>query len=152
MDIKELLKQKEGFSQVEIPEIAGKPISEEEDLFGEVGKEKIESLKRIVSEIKVLIKERESLSKSINSECEKIKTEINNFLLDNEALPADERDAMKEKNDLRAKKIAISELQLNEKIDCWKDVGILKRELRAYERELLEKEARLNSLNKLLKE
>lgn len=151
MDLKELLKQKEGFSQLKIPEIPENSILKESSFFEEVGKEKIDSLKKTILEINILIEEREDLSEDINSECEKIKTEINNFLLDNETLPED-RDAMKEKNDLRSKKIAISELQLNEKIDCWKDVGILKRELRNYERELIEKESRLNSLNKLLKE
>lgn len=46
----------------------------------------------------------------------------------------------------------MAELQLNEKIDCWKDVALLKKELRVYERELKEKQSRFNSLSKFLDE
>lgn len=143
------LNQNQGFSQLKIPEISLNTV--ENSSFDEFGKEKIDSLKKSVSEIKELVKERQMLSKNIHAEGEKIKTEINNFLLENVAVE-DDRDAIKEKNELRTKKIAISELQLNEKVDCWKDVALLKKELRDNERELIEKESRLKTLNKILSE
>jgi len=59
---------------------------------------------------------------------------------------------LKKKNSLRHKKIEISEMQLNEKVSCWKDVAVLKKELRENERELAEKEERLKTLNKFLEE
>jgi DNA repair exonuclease SbcCD ATPase subunit len=141
------------FSQIEKPEIS-RNISNE-NLFKEIGREKIESLKNAVSEINLLIKERENLSQILFNECEKIKTEINNFVFENEALEenvSDPRDLIKEKNNLRHKKIEISEMQLNEKVSCWKDVAVLKKELRENERELAEKEERLQTLNKFLEE
>jgi len=151
MEIKDLLKQNRGFSPLELPEIAEKaPL---DFRFDELGKEKIESLEQSISEIKTSIEERKLLSKKTFEECEKIKTEINNFLLENQASDFEEnKDIIKEKNDLRSRKIAISELQLNEKIDCWKDVANLQRELRNYEKELIEKQSRINSLNKILEQ
>ncbi len=141
-DISDITGITEGFSQ-----------SEDQDLSIEVGKEKTESLKKSISEINDLVVSREKLSKETFDEAEKIKTEINNFLLENEAskiADSDLRDNTKEKNDLRSKKIGISELQLNEKIGCWKDIALLKKEKRVYEQELNEKEARLLMLNKLM--
>ena len=132
----------EGFSQ-----------PEDQDFSMEVGKEKTESLKKSILEINELIEEREKLSKTTFVEAEKIKTEINNFLLENEASKISDpegRDSVKEKNDLRHKKIEVSEFQLNEKIGCWKDVALLKKEKRVYEQELNEKEARMNMLNDLM--
>ena len=118
--------------------------------------EKIESLKSSVFEIKKLIEERENLSKKFIQEGESLKSDLNNFLIENESFSnhpnINQSDFIKEKNGLRSKKIEISELQLNEKIDCWKDVALLKKELRINERELNEKQERLNSLNKLLEE
>ena len=69
-------------------------------MFKEIGKEKIESLKNAIFEINTLIKERETLSASLFNEGEKIKTEINNFVLENEALEenvSDPRELIKEK-------------------------------------------------------
>jgi len=122
----------------------------------EIGKEKIDSLKRTIKEIKELIDGREELSREIFNEGEKIKTEITNFLLENDAPHLQDspeaREAIREKNALRQKKIEISELQLNEKVSCWKDVALLKRELRERQRELDERESRMNMLGDILKE
>ena len=131
-----------------ISEIGEIPLKE--PLFDNIGQERIDSLKKSISEIKQLIKEREKLSKEVVQECERLKTEINNFLLENENIELTEHDALLERNNLRAKKISVSELQLNEKIDAWKDIGILKKELREYEQELSEKENRIKALNEIL--
>jgi len=123
-----------------------------EPLFDDIGKERIESLKTSILELNKLIVERERLSKEIVKECEVLKTEINNFLLENENIELEDHDAMLERNNLRAKKMAIAELQLRERIDSWKDIATLKRERREYEQELSEKESRVKVLNKILEE
>jgi len=46
----------------------------------------------------------------------------------------------------------ISELQLNEKINCWKDISQLKKELREYERELQEKNERSEALARIMED
>jgi hypothetical protein len=146
-------KQPEIPNITEIPEIARDSLRE--PLFDDLGKDKIESLKKSISEIKFLVKEREKLSKDLFNEGEKLKTEINNFIIENEnanisTTSVSTNELLREKNELRSKKIAISESQLKEKIDCWKDVAVLKKELREYEKELSEKESRILALNKIL--
>ena len=136
---------KEGFSHLEIPQ--------NREFSTEIGKEKINSLNKSIGEIKTLITERENLSKDVFQEGEKIKTEINNFLLENQGKIVEaDSSSVKEKNDLRHKKIEISEFQLNERINCWKDVALLKKELRENERELNEKQERLKVMAGLLEE
>lgn len=149
MENENILSKQSGFLQPEISEILSNTSA---NSFGDLGKEKIDSLKKAISELKILIQEREKLSKENIQEAEKIKTEITNFLLENQSLFNGEKEGAIEKNELRAKKIEISEHQLKEKIDCWKDIALLKKELRQHEKELSEKESRLNELNKILKE
>jgi hypothetical protein len=139
---------KEGFSELKPLEISGKTFQED---FGEIGKEKIIALKKAVKEINQLIVEREKLSSEIFEEGEKLKVEINNFILENKStIEPHFGDSMREKTDLRHKKMEISELQLNEKIECWKDIALLKKELRIYEKELIEKEGRLKILDEIM--
>jgi hypothetical protein len=134
-----------GFSQLEI--------SQDKDFSTEIGKEKVLSLNQSIGEIKNLIGERENLSTEVFQEGEKIKTEINNFLLENQGKVSEEaRDSVREKNDLRHKKIEISEFQLNERINCWKDVALLKKELRINEMELNEKQERMKVMAGLLED
>ena len=148
-EVKEALKK--GFSELEIgknPRIPG--VSD--DSFGEIGKSKIDALKKSIEEIYEMIRGRERLSRKIHEEGETLKSEIKGYLAENEKMQIASSDPAREKNDLRHKKIEISELQMNEKIGCWKDVALLKKELREYERELLEKEERLKMFNKILNE
>jgi DNA primase large subunit len=111
-------------------------------------------LKKAISEIKQLIEERKKLSLEFIKEGEAIKSEISNLILTNESTlrALGQNEALIEKNALRNKKVEISELQLNEKIDCWKDIALLKKELRIYEKELSEKEGRIKELNNILME
>ena len=82
-----------------------------------------------------------------------MKREINNFLL--ESSPKNNLDLSefaKERADLRKKQIEISEIQLNEKVGCWRDIAELKKELRDREKELYEKESRAEEIKKILEE
>lgn len=123
----------------------------EEPQAFDFGKEKIDSIKESISEINELISGREKLSKEIFNEGEKIKTEINNYLME-KRVHEDPNDIIdpKEKVELRKKKIEISELQLNERVSCWKDVALLKKELRERQRELNDKMARIDAIDKIL--
>jgi len=151
MEINGLPKLNLGFSSEKNPEISEKP---SEDFSSGIGKEKVEALKKSIFEIKEMVVGRNKLSRQIFQEGEKIKTEINNYLIENEGVGVgtDSHDLIKEKNDLRSKKVGVSELQLNEKIGAWKDIALLKKELREYERELIEREERMNMINEILEE
>jgi mevalonate kinase len=119
-----------------------------------VGQERVDSLKKAVSEINQLVEERKKLSLEFIKEGEALKSEISNLILENESTlrALGQNEALIEKNSLRNKKVEISELQLNEKINCWKDVAMLKKELRIFEKELSEKEGRMKELNDILNE
>ena len=139
--------QKVGFSQLKTPEITENP-----SFLEGLGKAKIDALQKSVEEINLMVEQREVLSTEIFEEGEKLKSEINGFLSENEKNVIGGSDASKEKNELRKKKIEIAELQVNEKVSCWKDIALLKKELRETERELSEKQERIDSLNKLMEE
>jgi hypothetical protein len=116
--------------------------------FESVGKEKLDSLKKSIVEIKELILEREGLSNELFDEGEQIKADITNFFVEN---PAGEQE-VREKIALKQKQVEISELQLKEKVSCWQDVSVLKKELREKEKELAEKQGRMDMLGKILEE
>jgi len=120
--------------------------------FNSIGKAKLDSLKELVVEIENLIKERTNLSGGFIKEGEKMKTNINNFLMENAPKGEDDSEFARERAELRKKQIDISELQLNEKIGCWRDIALLKKELRENEKQLNEKESRAEMLGKILTE
>ena len=113
--------------------------SETKDNFESVGKAKLDSLKETVTEIEKLIKERNILNENFINEGEKMKRDIKNFLLENMPKGEDDSEFARERADLRKKQIEISELQLNEKVGCWRDIALLKKELRDRTKELSEK-------------
>lgn len=117
-----------------------------------VGKAKVDSLKDLVIEINEMIKERETLSKRFIKEGETMKANIHNFLLENAPKGEDDSEFTRERAELRKKQIDISELQLNEKVNCWRDIALLKKELREDTKELNEKESRAEMLGKILEE
>jgi len=141
---------KKGLLDSNKTEIPAKP---NEEMFKSIGQEKIDALKKSNEEIHELIRSRKKLSLQVFEQGEVLKKEITAFILENDRIPlADQREIMREKNDLRNKKVAMAELQLNEKINCWKDIAQLKKELRENERELTEKEERAKMFNRMLED
>jgi hypothetical protein len=131
------------------------PVSERnsssfDDSIGQIGQARIESLKEAVVEIEELIDSREKLSGQIFSDGESMKREITNFLAENAVQNPDDPVEAQERSALRRKKIEVCELQLKEKVDCWKDVALLKKEMRENDRELSEREGRIDMLNGIL--
>ena len=120
--------------------------------FDSVGKAKVDSLKDQVTEIKTMVGERNVLSRRFIKEGEKMKTNINNFLLENAPKGEDDSEFTRERAELRKKQMDISELQLNEKIGCWRDIALLKKEMRESMKELNEKESRADMLGKILED
>jgi hypothetical protein len=116
--------------------------------FASIGKEKLEALNSSIDEIKQLIKERQELSDEIFDDGEEIKSDITNFFVEN---PTGEQE-VREKIALKQKQVDISELQLKEKISCWQDVAELKSELREKQKELAEKQGRMDMLGKILED
>ena len=115
--------------------------------FQKIGKEKIDSLKSLIKELEDLIVEREKMSKQITKEGDSMKADINKFIVENKVVsPEDARD----RNGLRQKQIEISEMQLNERVTSWKAVVLLKKELRERQKELTDKQDRINMFEDIL--
>ncbi|NPE26653.1 hypothetical protein HNV12_01460 [Methanococcoides sp. SA1] len=117
-----------------------------------VGKAKLDSLEANIQELQNMIKERNTLSGSFIKEGEGMKSNIKTFLIENAPEGEGDSEFARERAELRKKQIEISELQLNEKINCWRDIALLKRELRENEKELNEKKSRADMLGKILTE
>lgn len=120
--------------------------------FESLGSNKVNSLKETVEEIEELIEERKILSEKFMKEGEAMKTKINNFLMESKPQGEDDSDFAKERAELRKKQIDISETQLSEQVECWKDIALLKKELRDRVKELNERESRAEMLGKILEE
>ncbi|MCH7850162.1 MAG: hypothetical protein IH845_00785 [Nanoarchaeota archaeon] len=116
-----------------------------------VGEGKVDSLKDTIEEIDSMISERINLSDKFIKEAEGMKTNINNFLMENAPKGEDDSEFVRERSELRKKQIDISEVQLNEKVGCWRDIALLKRELRERTKELNEKESRSEMIRDILK-
>jgi len=117
-----------------------------------VGKAKLDSLEENIKELKSMITERNTLSKNFIKEGEGMKSNIKTFLIENAPEGEGDSEFARERSELRKKQIEISELQLNEKVNCWKDIALLKKEMRESEKELNEKESRAKMLGKILNE
>lgn len=120
------------------------------DTFDELGNVKVASLRENIKEIEMQIDERMAISQEFEHEGEKMKMEIKNFLLSNAPMGEDDSEFSRERAELRRKKIEINESQLNEKINCWRDIVQLKRDLREKQKELFEREHRMETMQKLL--
>jgi len=120
--------------------------------FDSVGKAKLDSLKEQILEVESMIGERNTLSKNFIKEGEGMKSNIKTFLMENAPAGEDDSEFARERSELRKKQIEISELQLNEKVNCWRDIALLKKEMRESAKELNEKESRSEMLGKILNE
>ncbi len=108
---------------------------------------KIDSLKEAIEEIEEMIKQRGKISSALNEEADKIKNKMENLLLSSDLRDSD---SVREQLAFRQKQVEISEMQLNEIVNCWRDIAQLKKELREDQRELSEKQSRMEMLNKIL--
>ncbi|HDL02302.1 MAG TPA: hypothetical protein ENH20_00535 [Candidatus Pacearchaeota archaeon] len=117
-----------------------------------MGKPKLDSLKEQILEVEEMIKERNTLSKNFVKEGEDMKSNIKTFLIENAPEGEGDSEFARERSELRKKQIEISELQLNEKVNCWRDIALLKKEMRESAKELNEKESRAKILGDILTE
>ena len=117
-----------------------------------VGRAKLDSLENNIKELESMIKERNILSKNFFSEAERMKDGIKAFLRDSAPEGEGDSEFARERSELRKKDIEICELQLNEKVNCWRDIALLKKEFRENIKELNEKKSRSDMLEKILKE
>lgn len=120
-------------------------INNKSDIFQRLGEDKQDSLRDSVEDINKLISERENLTKDIFKDIDKIKTDINNFILQL-GDPSNKEDQLK----LRQKQVEIELLKIQEKVNSFRDIAALKKELRERNMEITEKESRSDILDQIL--
>lgn len=105
----------------------------------------VDSLASAIIDINSLINERSKLSTDLLKDIEKLKTDFGNFMLE-----AGNSILLPEKLELRKKLLEIEEVRLKEKLDSWRDISALKKELRERQKELSEKEANISAIEKIM--
>lgn len=116
---------------------------------------KIDSLKEAIEDIQELIIQRKELSDLFSRKVKKIEIDISNFISEAQSrIGVTDSMALKQfVSDivaLKAKGVEIGALDLKEQIDCWRDIALLKKELRDRIKEYKEKESRINILDEIL--
>lgn len=118
-----------------------------EDLFKGLQDEKLASIKELIADIQTLMVQREALHKEILRDVDQVKMDINNFVSS-----LGDSTNTKEQLMLRQKQVEIDEVKIQEKVNKWRDVAELKKELRERFREFKDKEARVSMLDDIFKE
>lgn len=114
---------------------------EVEYIFKDLHDKKLGSIKEIIDDIQDLIEERKNLKNEIFSDMENISIKINNFLTEKE-------DNLKPEEiiELKRKIVEVEESKAKEKLNAWRDISALKKELREYLREFKEKKEGFQAL------
>ena len=108
---------------------------EAEGLFKDLQMNKLDSITEAIKEIKLMIQEREQLKKEIFKDLDKIGMKIGNFLSEKK-----EDISIEEMIELQRKSIEVEENKAREKLNAWRDIANLKRELREHLTDLKEKQ------------
>jgi hypothetical protein len=106
---------------------------------------KMGNVREVIDDIEAMITERKQLQKEVFSDVDKIMMGMNNFLV----TKGEKIDAVKEA-ELREKLLEIEAFKLNEKINTFRDIAALKKELRERLHEYREQEQNATMLNDLL--
>ena len=121
-----------------------KKTGEVEDIFKAIQDERISSIKQSIEEIEELIDQRKKLTDAMFADIEKIKLSISN------ALPSTPTPGSDVEMELRRKLVEADEAKVQEKLNSWRDIATLKKEMRDLSKELREKESRISMLDTLL--
>ena len=129
-----LMKKKQENSNLEV-----------EYIFKDLQDKKLGTIKDVIDDINNLIDERIKLRDELFLDFEKLALKINNFL-------TEKQDDLKAEEivELKRKVVDIEESKVQEKLNAWRDVSNLKKELREYIRELKEKKEGFNALENMI--
>ncbi|MFA5142079.1 MAG: hypothetical protein WC471_03840 [Candidatus Woesearchaeota archaeon] len=121
------------------------PDFEAEDLLGSLEGIKSTSLKEAIDDLNSMIDERQELSAEIFTDLEKMKVDMSNLIF--QLNPETER---LEIMNLKKRIFDFDELKVQEKLNNFRDIALLKRELRERQKEFTERESRSGVLDELL--
>lgn len=116
-----------------------------DNIFKNMSDSKIMNAKEVIDDINELIDERKSLQQELFKDINGILLNINNFL----SSTGDKIDAV-EKLKLQQKLIEIEEFKMQEKVNAFRDIANLKRELRDRMQEYKDQQSNASVLDKIL--
>lgn len=115
-----------------------------DDFITSLNTDKLENIKQVIIEINDMIEERKRLSATLINSYEGLLSRINSII--NRTPPEN----LREEIILHDKAINVEEAKIKEHLDCWRDVALLKKELREVLREFREQESMQNTYSGLL--
>ena len=133
----------------EIEELRHK-YQDSDDIFKGLSEAKLTNIKGVIDDINELIEQRDALSKALLQDLEKMKIDVNSVLLDNQQHIKLNPELIKERLELRKKLVELDEGKVNEMVNCWRDIALLKKELRERIKEYKEKESNVSLMDKIL--
>lgn len=134
----------------EIEELRKRYSNGSDDVFKDLSEAKLTTIKGVIEDVNELIKQREELSKSLLEILEKTKMEVNEALMQNQQHIKLNPELIKERLELKKKLVDIEEDKINEKVNSWRDIALLKKELRERIKEFKDKETNLDMIDKIL--
>ena len=126
------------------------------EMFKSISQDKLEPIKEVIEEIEFLIANRKQVHDEMNKHISKMQIEIDNFLLSLPKIKVQGEatnlggELVKAMSEFRKMKIELEQIRLEERLNYWRDVAQLKRELREYAREFKEKESKSDLLDSLI--
>ena len=119
------------------------------DLLDNISETRLTSLKETIGEILSQIEFRENLHNEMMSDLETLKSNINNMMT---SLPTASLEGQKAMVEFQKQIVEADQMKVTEKLNNFRDIATLKKELREIIREFREKETRSNLLGDLLKD
>ena len=122
-----------------------------EQVFKERETDKVGLLNESIEDLQEMIINRENLHKEMMNNLDEIDAFINNSMPDQGAASSE---AMKIRQDLikelLKKKVEIEESKIEEKLNFWRDVALLKKELREHMKEFRDMESKTSMIDNIL--
>jgi len=145
-DVWKMKKTKPKFSidKIKVPSLAKK--KDVSEVLDTMQKDKVALTKEAVLDIQEQIQLREQLHEQVLQETEGIKMQLSNLILSTSDMEE------QEKARLRQKQIELDQFKVKEKIDKWKDIAVLKKELRDRLKEFKETESRTQMMSDILED
>jgi hypothetical protein len=129
-----LMKKKQEDSKLEV-----------EYIFKDLQDKRLGSIKELIDDITGLIDERKKLKEEIFNDLDNIALKIKNFL-------TEQKDGLKPEDivEIKRKIVEIDEAKAQEKLNAWRDISALKKELREHLKEFKDKKEGFNVLESMV--
>ena len=123
---------------------------EDERVFDTMQSEKLESLKASIEDIQEAIKMRKQLSDEMVRKFDNAIVDTDNFIIKLHEVDRRSELIRGEQMRIKQKQMDFESKKIEEQVNCWRDVALLKKELREHLQEFRERENRSNMIDSIL--